>query len=104
MEKNLGKKYIISLMEPPIRCFTCNRTLGHLWRPYFELLANDVPCREACERLGIKKRYCCLSLMLTTPSDSYLYMPPPPSSNAKYYFQSQQSKDEDGPPKKLLCR
>jgi len=70
----------------PVRCFNCNKVLGHLWEPYLEKLQQadniedldkeknlitieenqpkSVECR-ALDELGIT-RYCCRSTMMGT--------------------------------------
>ena len=50
-------------MEVPIRCFTCGKVIGHLWKPYKELLKQGKKPEEAFEELGIK-RYCCRRMFI----------------------------------------
>lgn len=56
----------------PVRCFTCNKVIGHLWKPYQELIleySNDPQLTEAQQRckamneLGLI-RYCCRTVFL----------------------------------------
>ncbi|EKX40554.1 hypothetical protein GUITHDRAFT_75411 [Guillardia theta CCMP2712] len=47
----------------PIRCFTCNKTIGHMWRRYLEILEN-YDKEDGAEELGLK-RYCCRRMLLT---------------------------------------
>eukprot|EP00287_Rhodomonas_sp_CCMP768_P008970 CAMPEP_0196719222 /NCGR_PEP_ID=MMETSP1091-20130531/2273_1 /TAXON_ID=302021 /ORGANISM="Rhodomonas sp., Strain CCMP768" /LENGTH=76 /DNA_ID=CAMNT_0042060133 /DNA_START=157 /DNA_END=387 /DNA_ORIENTATION=- len=52
----------------PVRCFTCNKTIGHMWRRYLEIVEQfdheDGAEVKAFEELGIK-RYCCKRMLLT---------------------------------------
>mmetsp|Transcript_31615 Transcript_31615/g.49530 ORF Transcript_31615/g.49530 Transcript_31615/m.49530 type:complete len:166 (-) Transcript_31615:146-643(-) len=59
----------------PVRCFTCNKTIGHLWKRYLELVESgrgtDGDDEEdggaemkAFDELGLK-RYCCRRMLLT---------------------------------------
>jgi len=70
----------------PVRCFNCNKVLGHLWEPYLQKIQeasnensldkekNYITIQEnqpkspecnALDELGIRK-YCCRSAMMGT--------------------------------------
>ncbi len=46
-----------------VRCYTCGKVIGHMWRRYKEFL-QTVTRNEALNRLGLK-RYCCRRMLLT---------------------------------------
>jgi DNA-directed RNA polymerases I, II, and III subunit RPABC5 len=47
----------------PIRCFTCNKTIGNKWDVYVQLLQSK-PASEALVEIGMT-RYCCKRMFLT---------------------------------------
>ena len=47
-----------------MRCFTCGKVIGNKYEWYLELLANEIPARDALDELGLK-RYCCRRMVLT---------------------------------------
>lgn len=54
----------------PVRCFTCNKTIGHLWENYDRLLKlkdkDDkqlYTSNEILEKMNIK-RYCCKRMFI----------------------------------------
>ena len=48
----------------PVRCFTCNRVIGHLWNHYKELITEKSP-GEALDELGLtSEKYCCRRMLL----------------------------------------
>lgn len=57
----------------PIRCFTCNKVVGHMWNDYLKLVdekkaATPIETEktaesEALDELGLK-RYCCRRMLL----------------------------------------
>jgi len=47
----------------PVRCFTCGKPIGHLWKKYLEL-SKKVGPKEAFKRLKIK-RYCCRRMFIS---------------------------------------
>ena len=55
----------------PVRCFTCNKTIGHLWENYDRLLKlkdkDDkqlYTSNEILEKMNIK-RYCCKRMFIS---------------------------------------
>jgi DNA-directed RNA polymerase subunit N len=48
----------------PIRCFSCGKPLGHLWKKYEELLAEGKNSKEALDELSCT-RFCCRGNMLS---------------------------------------
>lgn len=46
----------------PIRCFSCNKPVAHLWAPFNELKKSK-SVKEALDELGLE-RYCCRALFL----------------------------------------
>jgi len=50
----------------PVRCFTCNKVIGPLWRRYRELCQTpDLPFEAIMKELGLR-RYCCKRMMKTS--------------------------------------
>ncbi|MBI4451109.1 DNA-directed RNA polymerase subunit N, partial [Candidatus Woesearchaeota archaeon] len=47
----------------PVRCFSCNKPVGHLAEEYNTALARGEDRKAVLERLGLK-RYCCRQIML----------------------------------------
>ncbi len=47
----------------PVRCFSCNKPLAHLWEDYNEELKKGKDKKEALDKLGLE-RYCCRALFL----------------------------------------
>jgi DNA-directed RNA polymerase I, II, and III subunit RPABC5 len=47
----------------PVRCYTCNKTIGNLWEEYQRLL-KEYPPEVALDKLNIT-RYCCRRIFLT---------------------------------------
>jgi DNA-directed RNA polymerase subunit N (RpoN/RPB10) len=55
----------------PVRCFTCNKTIGHLWENYDRLLKlkdkddkQIYTSNEILEKMNIK-RYCCKRMFIS---------------------------------------
>ena len=48
----------------PVRCFTCNKCVGHLYESYHDYLRNQVHSKDALDNLGLK-RTCCRRMLLT---------------------------------------
>lgn len=48
----------------PIRCWTCNRPLAHMYDNYTDKLANGMHAKQVLEDLHIE-RYCCKRMFLT---------------------------------------
>ena len=46
----------------PVRCFTCNNVIGHLWKPYMER-RQVATGHDALNELGMK-RICCRRMLL----------------------------------------
>lgn len=47
----------------PIRCFSCNKPVAHLWEPYLEAIKKGEDKKEVLDKLGLE-RYCCRALFL----------------------------------------
>ncbi len=50
-------------MHFPVRCFTCGKVIGHLWKPYTKMLEEGKSPKEALDELGVE-RYCCRRMFL----------------------------------------
>lgn len=51
----------------PVRCFTCNSSVGHLWEPYLRYKGReeeDGDFDAFCRAHGLR-RYCCRTMLLT---------------------------------------
>ena len=48
----------------PVRCFTCNKVIGNLSKPYNKALEEGQRPEEIFKNLGLK-RYCCRRMLLT---------------------------------------
>ncbi|MHC1604842.1 MAG: DNA-directed RNA polymerase subunit N [Candidatus Methanofastidiosia archaeon] len=46
----------------PIRCFTCGKPIGHLYKKYKERIVEEEP-RKVLDDMGIE-RYCCRRMFL----------------------------------------
>jgi DNA-directed RNA polymerase subunit N (RpoN/RPB10) len=47
----------------PVRCFSCNKPVAHLWEEYLERVKKGEDKKEALDKLGVE-RYCCRALFL----------------------------------------
>ncbi len=47
----------------PVRCFGCNKPIGHLWQQYKERVANGETRKKIMDELGLE-RYCCRAMFL----------------------------------------
>jgi DNA-directed RNA polymerase subunit N len=47
----------------PVRCFSCNKPVGHMYEEYLERLKKGEDRKEVFERIGLE-RYCCRGLFL----------------------------------------
>lgn len=47
----------------PVRCFGCNKPIGHLWQQYKERVANGESRKKIMDELGLE-RYCCRAMFL----------------------------------------
>ena len=47
----------------PIRCFSCNKPVAHLWESYVEAVKKGEDRKEVFDKLGLE-RYCCRALFL----------------------------------------
>ena len=50
-------------MMIPIRCFSCNKPIGHLWEKYVEEVKKGKKPKDVLDKLGLKK-YCCRQIFL----------------------------------------
>ena len=48
----------------PVRCYSCGKTVGHLYEKYQELLSRDYTEAEALDELKLS-RYCCRRMIMT---------------------------------------
>ena len=48
----------------PIRCFTCNNLIGHMWEPYLRSRQEEGTPKERLDRTGLT-RICCRRMLLT---------------------------------------
>ena len=48
----------------PIRCFSCNKPVGHLYEKYVKEVEKGKSPKQVMDELGIK-RYCCRGLFLS---------------------------------------
>ena len=47
----------------PIRCFSCNKPVAHLWESYKERVSNGENIKKVLDSLGLE-RYCCRALFM----------------------------------------
>lgn len=47
----------------PVRCWSCGKPIGHLWKEYQDRIAKGEDRKKVLDDLGID-RYCCRSMML----------------------------------------
>ncbi|MBL7148004.1 MAG: DNA-directed RNA polymerase subunit N [Nanoarchaeota archaeon] len=47
----------------PIRCFSCNKPIAHLWKKYVERTKAGEHPKKVMDDLGLE-RYCCRALFL----------------------------------------
>lgn len=47
----------------PIRCMSCGKPVGHLWKKYNDEVASGKKPKEVMDALGLD-RYCCRTLFL----------------------------------------
>ena len=48
----------------PIRCFTCGKPIGHLYKVYAQRVADGEDSKDVLDDLGLE-RYCCRRMFLT---------------------------------------
>lgn len=48
----------------PVRCITCGKEIGSLWKKYREEVAKGRSPKEVLDELGVTK-YCCRAVFLT---------------------------------------
>jgi len=48
----------------PIRCFSCGKPIGHLWKRYKEEIEKGRNAKDVLDELGVE-RYCCRTIFLT---------------------------------------
>lgn len=51
-------------MQIPVRCFTCNKCVAHLYEHYLDATARDVSSKDAMDALHVR-RMCCRRMLLT---------------------------------------
>jgi len=47
----------------PVRCISCGKPLGHLWKEFKERTENGEDSKKVMEDLGLE-RYCCRAIFL----------------------------------------
>ncbi len=47
----------------PVRCFSCNKPVGHLYEEYTEKVKKGEDRKDVLDKLGLE-RYCCRALFL----------------------------------------
>jgi DNA-directed RNA polymerase subunit N len=47
----------------PVRCFSCNKPLGHLYEEFLEKVKKGEERKDVLDKLGVE-RYCCRALFL----------------------------------------
>ena len=48
----------------PVRCFSCDSVIGHLWQRYANGVAEGRDAGEMLDELGVK-RYCCRRMFVS---------------------------------------
>lgn len=48
----------------PIRCFSCNKPVGHLYEKFKERVKNKESVKQVLDDLGLD-RYCCRALFIS---------------------------------------
>ena len=51
-------------MHIPVVCFSCGRSVGHLWKPYHERLTNGESHAQICTSMEIR-RMCCKRMIIS---------------------------------------
>ena len=72
-------------MLPPVRCFTCNKPTGHLWKKYAQMMADGKEPVKIFETLGVS-RYCCRRMLMSHVNviDTLLQYPSAPGQKAVF--------------------
>lgn len=47
----------------PVRCFSCGKPIGHLWKEYKKRIEEGESSKKVLEDLGLE-RFCCRSMFL----------------------------------------
>ncbi len=47
----------------PVRCFSCGKTIGHLWEEYKQRVAQGENSKKVLDELGVE-RFCCRAIFL----------------------------------------
>jgi len=47
----------------PVRCFSCGKTVGHLWEKFLKLTEDGEDQKKVLDELGLE-RFCCRSVFL----------------------------------------
>lgn len=48
----------------PVRCFTCGKVIGHLYKTYTLLIEDGISKKDSLDKIGAV-RYCCRRMFLT---------------------------------------
>lgn len=52
----------------PVRCFTCGKVIGNMWKSYEKLIDDKKTPDEALDKLGYR-RFCCRRMFLSYPKE-----------------------------------
>ncbi|MEM4181754.1 MAG: DNA-directed RNA polymerase subunit N [Candidatus Pacearchaeota archaeon] len=47
----------------PVRCFSCGKPIGHLWKLFKEKTSKGEDAKKVLDELGLE-RYCCRAMLL----------------------------------------
>lgn len=47
----------------PVRCFSCGKPIGHLWKDYKERTEKGEDAKKVLDELGLE-RFCCRSVFM----------------------------------------
>jgi DNA-directed RNA polymerases I, II, and III subunit RPABC5 len=64
LRKKKKEKKTSQIMIIPVRCYSCGKTLAHLYEPYRKLLDEDMTEAEALQAVGAT-RICCRRMLMT---------------------------------------
>lgn len=51
-------------MITPVRCFSCGKVIGHLYKKYVENVKSEKEPAKVLDALGVK-RYCCRRMIIS---------------------------------------
>lgn len=56
------------MLLPPVRCWSCQRLLGHAYAPYDEAISQGQAAKPLMDRLGLRLM-CCRRMVQTQPRE-----------------------------------